>query len=149
MPNGRFAQPLNRGNYSSNPLISHRGEGRNSGSFQNRGTYSYFAKDAMHDYGCNDTVFYDENEHYCTPYCDEEIMHISDEDMNFDYFDGCVENDANDDSCMFDDSYAGVRNDMDIIVPVFVNGKPTTALRDTGNLSMFCLLYTSPSPRDS
>jgi len=37
---------------------------------------------------------------------------------------------------MFDDSYTGVRNDMDIIVPVFVNGKPTTALRDTGNLSM-------------
>ena len=136
MPNGRFAQPLNRGNYSRNPLISHRGEGRNSGSFQNRGTYSYFAKGAMHDYGCNDTVFYDENEHYCTPYCDEEIMHITDEDMNFDYFDDCVENDANDDNCMFDDSYAGVRNDMDIIVPVFVNGKPTTALRDTGNLSM-------------
>jgi len=84
MPNGRFAQPLNRGNYTHNPLISHRGEGRNSGSFRNGGIYSYFAKGAMHDYGCSDTVFYDENEHYCTPYCDEEIMHITAEDMNVD-----------------------------------------------------------------
>jgi len=91
----------------------------------------------MHDYGCNASVFCDENQHYCMPYCDEEIMHITVEDMNFDYFDGCVENnDANDDNCMFGDSYTGVRNDMDIIVPVFVKGKPTTALRDTGNLSM-------------